>query len=132
MLFFRNFLSGSLDNLFKRIKSVCKFKIMKQSSMLADIKSGAPKQNFSERINCMKRKGTFPYSWAQTVECYDYPQLVEKKHFFNTLTQSHITDREYDFAKMVWKTFDMKTMNDYCRMYCLAGRLIVFLFIYHF
>ena len=97
---------------------------MKQSSLLNDVEKSTQKKNYSNRLECMKRKGTFPYSWAQSTACYDYQHLVEKKHFFNSLTQKHITDKEYDFAIMVWNTFNMKTMNDYCRMYCLTGNKI--------
>ena len=82
-----------------------------------------PRHNQYERLGCMKTKGIYPYSWAQSASCYNLPYLVEKEHFFNTLTQSHITDDEYNFAKKVWSTFEMKTMNDYCRMYCLTGNL---------
>ena len=76
----------------------------------------------------MNKKGVFPYSWAQSAACYDLPYLVEKKHFFNTLTQSHISDEDYNFAKQVWKTFEMRTMKHYCRMYCLTGKLISYAF----
>ena len=82
-----------------------------------------PRHNQYERLSCMKTKGIYPYSWAESASCYNLPYLVEKEHFFNSLTHSHITDDEYNFAKKVWSTFEMKTMNDYCRMYCLTGNL---------
>ena len=79
----------------------------------------------------MNKKGVFPYSWAQSAACYNLPYLVEKEHFFNTLTQSHITDEDYNIAKQVWKTFEMRTMKDYCRMYCLTGKLISYAFSFY-
>ena len=126
----RNFLSGSLDQLFQRIRSTCKYKIMKQSSLLSYStgRSRKPLLNQNERLFCMNKKGVFPYSWAQSAACYNLPYLVEKEHFFNTLTQSHISDEDYNFAKQVWKTFEMRTMKDYCRMYCLTGKLISYAF----
>ena len=98
---------------------------MKQSSLLSNRtgKMRQPQHNQYERLSCMKTKGIYPYSWAESAGCYNLPYLVEKEHFFNTLTQSHISDDEYNFAKKVWSTFEMKTMNDYCRMYCLTGNL---------
>ena len=98
---------------------------MKQSSLLSYQigKLRQPRHNQYERLSCMKTKGIYPYSWADSAGCYDLPYLVEKEHFFNTLTQSHISDDEYSFAKKVWSTFEMQTMNDYCRMYCLTGKL---------
>lgn len=115
---------GSLDSLFKRIQSNCRFKIMNQSSLLSKTSDTGriPRYNYEERLECMKQKGVFPYSWAQSLEYYDLPYLVEKRHFFNTLTQSDISEEDYCFAKKVWKTFDMKQMKDYCKMYCLTGK----------
>ena len=55
---------------------------MKQSSLLNDVEKSTQKKNYSNRLECMKRKGTFPYSWAQSTACYDYQHLVEKKAFF--------------------------------------------------
>lgn len=96
---------------------------MAQSCLLSDVSSTGriPKRNFEERLDCMKQKGVFPYSWAQSLDYYELPQLVEKHHFFNTLTQTHITDENYTFAKKVWTTFEMNQMKDYCKMYCLTG-----------
>ena len=95
---------------------------------------GSPKPllNQNERLFCMNKKGVFSYSWAQSAACYDLPYLVEKEHFFNTLTQCHISDEDYNFAKQVWKTFEMRTMKDYCRMYCLTGKLISYVFLFSF
>lgn len=100
---------------------------MKQSSLLSLNQKDKrnPRERFLERLQCMKKKGVFPYSWAQSASWYKQPYLVEQKYFFNTLTQTHISDEEYKFAKEVWKTFEMETMGDYCKMYCLTGNIVL-------
>ena len=74
---------------------------MKQSSLLSNRtgKVRQPLHNQYERLSCMKTKDIYPYSWAESAGCYNLRYLVEKEHFFNTLTQSHISDDEFNFAK---------------------------------
>ena len=67
------------------------------------------------------KKRFLPYDWATSVACYDQPYLVSTEDFYNSLTQTHISDKGYRFAKNVWNTFEMKTMKDYLEMYCLTG-----------
>ena len=117
-------MSGSIDSLFKSMKSDCEFKIMEQSSLLAH-KSGDQvttlRQDSKIRLSYLTRKGVFPYDWAKSIHCYQRPSLVEKKDFFNTLTQNHISDEDYKFAREVWDAFNMSKMQDYMELYCMTG-----------
>ena len=123
-----NFLSGSLDNLFSSIKNSCSFKIIKQSSLLCimnDESRKIPKHNANERLSLLTRKGFFPYQWATKFEDYSLPHLVERKEFYNTLTNSCITEEQYVTAQKMWTTFDMKMMQDYMETYCLCDVLLL-------
>ena len=80
----RNFLAGSLDSLFKTIVNRCKFSLIKQSSLTSYTNTFGEKvltENHEERLKCLKRKGNFPYDYAQSLEDYSLPCLPPKKHF---------------------------------------------------
>ena len=122
-------MAGSLDSLFQRIAKDCKYKIMLQSRLISkrtEKNECTPHPNSNERLSCMKSKGVFPYSWAEGVEFYEYPKLISKEKFYNTLTQKDISEEQYSFAKHVWKTFQMTKMKDYLEMYCLTGNYMCF------
>ena len=53
---------------------------------------------------------TFPTWWKKNTSSIPLPSLIFL--MMNTILQ-----------KKVWSTFEMKTMSDYCRMYCLTGNL---------
>ena len=44
-------------------------------------------------------------------------QLPAKKYFFSKLTQSNISEEDYNHAKTVWETFKCKTIQDYHDLY---------------
>ena len=129
MLDSMNFLSGSLENLFQSIKSSCSFSFMKQSLLLSsninhDNKRSL-KENFNERLELLVGKCVFPYEFANKLEDFSYPDLIDKKYFYNTMTRSNITDAQYDKDKKVWTTFNMMSMREYMETYCLCDTLLL-------
>ncbi len=108
MLDSMNFLSGGLDSLFESIKSSCSFRFIKQSSLISvlDCRTGkyVPRTNSRERLELLLSKGVFPYEYANFIEDFDHPKLIEKKYFYNSITRSNITDEQYEKAQTVWKT----------------------------
>ena len=124
----RNFLAGSLDSLFKTIVNRCKFSLIKQSSLISYTNTSGEKvlsENHKERLKCLKRKGNFPYDYAQSLEDYSLPCLPSKKAFYNSLTRQELPDEEYEFAKEVWNIFRMNTMQEYMETYCLGDTLLL-------
>ena len=123
-----NFLSGSLDSLNERIKESCKYKIVQQSSL---IRSGNKVLQYdstfetSKRFCLLLRKGSFPYEWAKSLDDYSLPYLVPKSAFYNSITNSNITDERYKLAEEMWKEFDMKSMRDYMETYCMIDTLLL-------
>ena len=51
------------------------------------------------------------------MECFNETQLPEKHHFFNDLTNEHITDEEYAHAQRAWKEFNCLTLREYSKYY---------------
>ena len=65
------------------------------------------------RLHLISRKGTYPYDYMDCFKKFDQTELPTKEQFYSILNDQHITDEEYDDARKVWKTFNIKTMGEY-------------------
>jgi hypothetical protein len=71
-------------------------------------------------------KGVFPYSYLDSVEKLDAPELPAKAAFFDTLTNSlGITDADYDRAQRAWTGFRCRTFRDYMLHYLELNVLLL-------
>ena len=73
----------------------------------------------------MCSKGVFPYSYMLHPDVLLETTLPPKEAFFNDLSQSHISDEHYAFAKKVWQVFRCRNMKDYLHVYLLADCLLL-------
>ncbi|XP_063243247.1 uncharacterized protein LOC134542710 [Bacillus rossius redtenbacheri] len=71
------------------------------------------------------RKCVFPYDYVDTWERLDERQLPPQDCFFNILTDSDISDADYDHAKTVWDTFKCSTLGEYSDVYLKSDVLIL-------
>ena len=55
----------------------------------------------------------------------NYPSLPDKDDFFNILTGEAITEADYTHARLVWDTFQMKTMGEYHDLYLKSDVLLL-------
>ena len=124
-----NFLQGSLEKLFDSIKDTCKFKFLKQSSLISVYDKGSkrriPRKDASDRLKLMLLKGIFPYEFAKRLEDFDRATLAEKDDFYNSMTGSTVTNEQYNRAKKVWGVFKMKNMKEYMETYCLSDTFLL-------
>lgn len=65
----------------------------------------------------LRKKGVFPYSYFDSEEVLKETSLPPKEAFFNVLTNSSISDEDYQHALCVFKNFDCKTFADYLELY---------------
>ena len=98
------FLQGSLQTLVNNLKS-------------EDLKITKAVFPDDELRGLVCRKGVYPYNYLNSYERFEETCLPPKDCFFNTLTNSHITDEDYQHAKNVWDKFQMKTNYDYHDLY---------------
>ena len=120
-----NFLSGGLNALFESIKDTCRFKIIEQSSLMCEFKTGTKINNAKERLKYLLKKGSFPYEWAKSIEDYSLPHLVAKESFYNSITRSNISEKDYKTSREIWTVFEMKNMRDYMETYCMCDTLLL-------
>ena len=106
------FLSASLDTLVATLR-----------------KSG--KENFVETTKYMGdddivfEKGHFPYSYFDCLDKLDVTALPSKSAFFNDLTDSEISDRDYRHAQDVWTRRKMTTFKEYHDFYVTTDVLLL-------
>jgi uncharacterized C2H2 Zn-finger protein len=62
-------------------------------------------------------KGVFPYSYLTSASVLLENQLPPKDAFFDTLSQSHISDDDYSRAQEAWRVFGCRTLEDYMLAY---------------
>ena len=62
---------------------------------------------------------------GKSIDDYSLSQLVPQSAFYNSMTNSNISDENYQLATEVWKAFKMKTMREYMETYCMCDTLIL-------
>ena len=77
------------------------------------------------RLELLLRKGVYPYDYMNGLDKLEKASLPEKKEFYSRLNDEDITDEEYEHAKEVWETFDMKTMRDYHDLYMTSDVILL-------
>ena len=70
-----------------------------------------------DKLNLLKRKGVYPY---RTIERFEENKLPSKEAFYSKLNNKNISDDDYEHAKKVWDTFEMKNLGEYTDLYKCA------------
>lgn len=104
-----SFLQGSLGELVDNLaKSESKFPILKQSGLFKT----------EEQFKLLLKKGVFPYEFLTSIDILKKTkQIPERSAFYNTLTDSHISDSDYEHAQQVFKVMKCKSMYSYMMLY---------------
>ena len=104
-------MSASLDTLSKNLTA-------DQFKNLSNKYSG-------EKFNLLQSKGHFPYEYIVSVDRLNEGKLPPKSAFYSKLTDSDISDKDYNHAQTVWKEFKCKTLRDYLQLYNKSDVLIL-------
>ena len=76
------------------------------------------KKEFGRNWELMRRKGFYPYDWANSAERMNATSLPPMKAFSSLLSGGKMIDRkDYAHAKFVWKRMGCKTFRDYTSIY---------------
>ena len=70
-----------------------------------------------ERRELILRKGVYPYEYMDSFEKFNETSLPPKEAFYSKLTDTHISDDDYEHAKKVWKAYECETLGDYHNLY---------------
>ena len=61
----------------------------------------------------LRKKGVYPYEYMSSFEKFEETQLPPKSEFYSNLKLEDISEDEYNHAKTVWKTFNIKNLGEY-------------------
>jgi hypothetical protein len=70
-----------------------------------------------EDLPLVTRKGVYPYEYTDSWEKLEETSLPPKEEFYSTLTEEHISSKEYEHARKVWDHFGCKTLGEYSDLY---------------
>ena len=109
--------------IYHTIRFIDSFKFMATS--LDSLVNNLPEDDFinlgsyysGDEFNLLTRKGVYPYEYMDSFENLKDTKLPPKKGFYSRLNDDNISDEDYEHAKKVWKTFNMKTLEDYHKLY---------------
>ena len=102
------------------------------SSSLDKLVSNLPRESLkytsqmfkSNKLDLMARKGVYPYDYMDSFDKFNC-QLPTKEDFYSILNDEHISDEDYNHAKNVWNTFNLKTMGEYHDLYLKSDILLL-------
>ena len=132
-------MASSLDALVKNLerdkkietkKSLLKEKLIERKKSLKDDSSeggaGAPrlekltpeeKKELGEKLDLLSKKGVYPYDFMDNINKFQETNLPTKEEFLSKLNDEGITDKDFEDAQNIWKTFNCKNMGDYHDLY---------------
>ena len=82
------------------------------------------KEEFKNDFQLMKQKGIYPYDYMDSFEKFNETELP-KKDFYSILNDENISDYQYNHAKEVWNTFNLKSMGEYHDFYLKSDILLL-------
>ena len=78
-----------------------------------------------EHIDLLLKKGVYPYDHMDGWSRLDETKLPPQSAFYSKLSETDISDAEYQHAQRVWNAFDCKTLGDYHDLYMLTDVLLL-------
>lgn len=106
------FLTTSLDKLASYLDS---FKIVrKEFNYLSD-----------DKFKLITRKGIFPYEYVDNLTKLDVLTLPDQDDFYSHLTDSSVSDVEYEHAQSVWREFNIRNLGEYSDLYLKTDVLLL-------
>ncbi len=88
-------------------------------------KDGKRKHDRIKSLELLKRKGVFPYEHMTDFSKLSETSLPPKESFYSKLTETGISNEDYEHAKKVWSAFNCKTMRDYHDLYLKTDVLLL-------
>ena len=102
-----------------KIRFIDSYKFMAAS--LDNLVNNLPKDAFNnikrhyaeDKLSLLTRKGVYPYEYMDSLEKLKETKLPPKEAFYSRLSDEGISDEDYQHARKVWQTFEMKNLKDY-------------------
>ncbi|CAB4408477.1 unnamed protein product [Rhizophagus irregularis] len=82
-------------------------------------------QILPELLKIYLKKGVYPYEYMDDWKKFEKTSLPPKGAFYSKLNETHISDKEYEYAQYVWEKAGCKTMQDYHDIYLKTDVLLL-------
>ena len=112
------------------IRFIDSFKFLQDS--LADLVKNLKSSDFKNLNRVIKhnsslltRKGVYPYDYVTSINKLRETKLPSKEDFYSKLYDEEISDKDYQHAIHVWKTFNCQTLQDYHDLYLKSDVLLL-------
>ena len=117
----------------KYFKIVFKDTLKFMASSLEALVSNLPEDGFKnlnkyfkpEHVKLLKQKGFFPYEYMDKIEKLKDLKPPPQEAFFSKLSGKGINKSCYGHVLNVWKSFKMKTLKDYLKLYNISDVLLL-------
>ena len=122
---------GETKNKYFKIifKDSLKFMASSLEALVGNLPSDAFKnldKYFSpEKAKLLKQKGFFPYDYMDKIEKLKDPRPPPQEAFYSKLSGKGINKSCYGHVLNVWKTWKMKTLKDYLKLYNVSDVLLL-------
>ena len=70
-----------------------------------------------DKLSLLTKKGIYPYEYMNSSEKLKETKLPPREAFYSRLIDKGISDEDYEHARKVWETFEMKNLGDYHNLY---------------
>ena len=122
---------GETKNKYYKIVFKDSMKFLK--SNVAALVNNLPEDGFNnlekyfttEQIKLLKQKGFYPYEYMDSIEKLKDPTPPPQQAFYSKLSGKGINNYNYNHVLNVWKTFKMKSLKEYHKVYNITDVLLL-------
>ena len=70
-------------------------------------------EQFLKAYECTQTKGYFPHEWVDSLEKLNLPTLPPPEAFHSMLSNTAISEEQYEYCQRVWNDNNMETFRDF-------------------
>ena len=76
-------------------------------------------------LKLLKEKGVYPYEYMNSFKKFNETELPSKNKFFSSLKHEDISGKDYEKAKDIWNTFNIRNLGEYHDLYLKTDVLLL-------